>query len=177
MRQTNRILIAAFTLIILLSGVLIDCTGPKEDTNPVTTTTVILIRHVERDNFFVVTKQGHERARALIDAVADIGLTAIYSPDLQRNLDTATPLAKHLRMEITLIPRFSKVTIHQLLREILIKHRGEVILLVSNGAGNLRTLHRRLGGIGGGPHSYRDLFIYTIPPNGPAKVTRSRYGS
>ena len=162
---------------LLLCGCWIGCIGPKDDPESATTTTVILIRHVERDNFFIVTSQGHKRARALVDAVGDMGITAIYSPDLQRNLDTVNPLAKHLGIEITLIPRFTSSTIDKLIGEILIKHRGEVILLVGNGAGNLRTLHQRLGGSGEGPYSYGDLFIYTIRNIGPVKVTKSRYGS
>ena len=32
-----------------------------------TTTTIILIRHAERDNFFILTTQGHVRAKALVD--------------------------------------------------------------------------------------------------------------
>ena len=177
MRQANCILIEAFILILSLSGVLFGCTGPKEDTNPAPATTVILIRHVERDNFFVVTPQGHERARALVDAVGDMGITAIYSPDLQRNLDSVTPPAKHLGIEIILIPRFTNATIDKTVGELLIKHRGETILLVGNGSGNLRMLHQRLGGTGEGPYPYGDLFIYAIPDQGPVIVTKTRYGS
>ena len=57
------------------------------------------------------------------------------------------------------------------------RHRGEVILLVGNGSGNLQLLHQRLGGTGEGPYTYGDLFIYTIPDQGPVKVKKSRYGS
>lgn len=160
---------------LLLFSFWVGCIGPKEDPEPVTTT-VILIRHAERDNFFVVTPKGHERARALIDAVGEMDITTIYSPDLQRNLDTVTPLARYLGIEITLIPRFTKSTIDKLAGEILVKHRGEAILLVGNGAGNLRMLHQRLGGAGDGPYPYGDLFIYTIPEQGTVKVIKSRYG-
>ena len=163
--------------ILVLSSYSLSCTGTQDNTEPGIATTVILIRHVERDNFFIVTPQGHERARALIDAVGDMGITAIYSPDLQRNLDTVYPLAKHLGIVITIIPRFTKSTIEKFVNEILIKHRGKVILLVGNGSGNLRTLHQRLGGTGEGPYPYGDLFIYTVPDNGPIKVTKLRYGS
>ncbi len=164
-------------LILVFSNYSLSCTETRENTESGTITTVILIRHVERDNFFIVTPKGHERARALIDAVGDMGITAIYSPDLQRNLDTVYPLAKHLGIEITLIPRFTSSTIDKLIGEIMAKNRGEVILLVGNGSGNLRTLHQRLGGTGEGPYPYGDLFIYAVPDNGPIKVTKLRYGS
>ena len=125
----------------------------------------------------MVTPQGHKRAQALIGAVGDMGITAIYSPDLQRNLETVTPLAKHLGIEITFIPRFTNATIDKIVGELLIKHKGDVILLVGNGSGNLRMLHQRLGGTGEGPYPYGNLFIYSIPDLGPVKVTKARYGS
>jgi hypothetical protein len=162
--------------IILLCSYSVGCMGPEEDTKPGTSTTVILIRHVERDNFFIVTAAGHERARALVNAVSDMDITAIYSPDLERNLDTARPLANHLKIEITLAPRFSESTIDKIVTDLLTKHRGETVLLVGNGSGNLRALHQQLGGSGDGPYQYGDMFIYTIPDQGPVEVKKSRYG-
>jgi hypothetical protein len=138
---------------------------------------VILIRHAERDNFFEITAQGRKRAKALIDTVGDMGITAIYSPDLERNLDTVRPLARHLGIDITLTPRITKPTIDKIVRDIFTKHVGEVVLLVSNESGNLRALHYQLGGTGEGPYQYGDLYIYTIPDQGPVIVVKSRYGS
>ena len=164
-------------VIILLLGFLVGFIGSKGHGQPATITTVILIRHAERDNFFILTPQGHKRAKALVDAVSDMGITAIYSPNLERNLDTVTPLANHLGIDITLTPRISKPMVDKIVREILNKHTGEVVLLVGNGSGNLRSLHHRLGGTGEGPYQYGEMYIYTIPEQGPVKVIRSRYGS
>ena len=164
-------------IIILFLGCLVDFTGSKGHAEPGTTTTVILIRHAERDNFFILTAQGHKRAQALVDAVGDMGITAIYSPNLERNLDTVKPLANQLGIDITLTPRISKPVVDKIVREILDRHTGEVILLVGNGSGNLRALHHRLGGTGEGPYQYGELYIYTIPDQGPVKVLKSRYGS
>jgi hypothetical protein len=174
MQQENRLLIFAF--ICLLFGCSVGHIGSKAHSKP-ETTTVILIRHAERDNFFNITPQGRERAKALVDAVSDMGITAIYSPDLERNLDTVTPLANHLGIDITLTPRISKPVVDKIVSEILNKHSGEVVLLVGNGSGNLRSLHHRLGGTGEGPYQYGDLYIYSIPDQGPVKVIKSRYGS
>ena len=175
MQKANRKSLLVF--FILLCGWWAGCPGPKVETNPDRTTTVILIRHVERDNFFIVTPRGHKRAQALVDAVGNMGISVIYSPDLERNLDTVTPLANHLGLDITLTPRITNATIDQIADEILARHRGETVLLVGNGSGNLRALHQRLGGTGEGPYTYGDLFIYTIPAQGPVKVKKSRYGS
>ena len=174
MQQENRLLILAIVFLILACSV--DYAESKVSSKPGTTTKVILIRHAKRDNFFNITAQGRERAKALLHTVSDMGITAIYSPDLQRNLDTVSPLAKHLGVAITLTPRISKATIDTIVREILTKHMGGVVLLVGNGSGNMRLLHQRLGGTGEGPYRYGDLYIYIIPDQGPVKIIKSRYG-
>ncbi len=161
-------------LILLLYGV--GYTDSKETSASGPVTTIILIRHAERDNFFNITEQGGERAKALVNAVNDFEITAIYSPDLGRNVDTVRPLANHLKIDITLTPRITKSTVDKIINEIATKHAGEVVLLVGNGSGNLRSLHHRLGGQGDGPDQYGELFIYTITDRGPVKVVKSRYG-
>jgi len=175
MQQGNRLLI--LTIIFLLLDCSVGCTGSEVHSKSGTTTTVILIRHAERDNFFNITAQGRKRAKALVDVVKDMGITAIYSPNLKRNLDTVTPLASHLGLDITLTPKIKKPLVDKIILEILSKHTGEVVLLVGNGSGNLRSLHHRLGGTGDGPYQYGDLYIYSIPDQGPVKVIESRYGS
>ena len=161
----------------LLLGCSLGCTGSKVHSKPGPTTTVILIRHAERDNFFNITAQGRKRAKALVDAAEDLGITAIYSPNLERNLNTVTPLADHLGIDITLTPKINKKLVDKMIGEILTKHKGEVVLIVGNGSGNLRALHHRLGGTGDGPYPYGDLYIYSIPDQGPVNVIKSRYGS
>ena len=174
MYQGGRFLIRIFFFLLLgLSAVY---TGSKVYSQAGTTTTIILIRHAERDNFFVLTAQGHKRAKALLNALKDMGITAIYSPNLDRDLDTVKPLANYLGIDITLTPRISKPIVDKIIDDILAKHAGEVVLLVGNGSGNLRALHHRLGGAGDGPYNYGDLFTYIIPDQGPVKITKSRYG-
>ncbi len=175
MPGTNRL--STFVFTIVLCSLLCGCTGTQKDSTPQPVTTVILIRHVERDNFFIVTPAGHQRAKALIAAVTEMNITAIYSPDLERNLDTVRPLAKHLNIAITLVPRFNEKTIDEIVSDIISKHRRETVLIVGNGSGNLRILHQKLGGKGEGPYQYGEMFLYTIPDQGPIEVKKSRYGS
>ena len=132
---------------------------------------------MKRDNFFNITDEGRKRANALVDTVADMGISAIYSPDLSRNLDTVKPLANYLKIEITLIPRINKTSADAIISEILNNNKGNVVLLVGNGSGNLRILHQRLGGKGDGPHQYGDLYIYKLSDDGTVRVTKSKYGS
>ena len=171
--QHRLILLAA---VILLAGYSVGRIGSTADAKSGTATTVILIRHAERDNFFILTDKGHERAKALIGATGNMGISAIYSPDLARDLDTVRPLANHLGIKIALVPRISAAVVDKMVSDILTRHPGGVVLLVGNGSGNLRLLHHRLGGTGEGPYQYGDLFIYTIPEQGPVKVLKSRYG-
>jgi hypothetical protein len=175
MQPANRIFAVGF--IILIWGCWTSCAGTEKDSTHQPVTTVILIRHVERDNFFIVTPAGHERAKALIGAVSDMNIMAIYSPDLERNLDSVRPLAKHLNIDITLTPRFNEKTIDKIVSDILSKHRWETVLIVGNGSGNLRAIHQKLGGKGEGPYPYGEMFLYTIPDQGPAEVIKSSYGS
>ena len=175
MQQDSRLV--RMVIMFLLLGCSASYAGSNGPPKSEATTTVILIRHAERDNFFNITAQGRERAKALVDTVSDMGITAIFSPDLERNLETVKPLAKHLGIDITLTPRISRQIVNKIVRDILTKHVGEVVLLVGNGSGNLRSLHHRLGGTGEGPYQYGDLYIYTIPGQGPVIVVKSKYGS
>ena len=109
-------------IIILLIVLSVSCMGSEVNVKPETATTVILIRHAERDNFFVLTEEGRKRAKALIDAVGDMGISAIYSPNLERDLDTVKPLANHLGIEITLTERISKTNIDKIVGKILEKN-------------------------------------------------------
>jgi hypothetical protein len=162
-----------FFIFLLVCGVTgIDSTVDAESG---TTTTIILIRHAERDNFFILTDDGHKRAKALVDAVGDMDIKRIYSPNLERNLDTVKPLTNHLGLDITLIPRIQGSVIDQIVKDILARHAGEAVLIVGNGSSHLRALHHRLGGTGEGPYRYGELFIYNIPDQGPVKVIKSRY--
>ena len=173
-QPNTRSIACSIFLILLLNGV--GYTDSEETPASGDATTIVLIRHAERDNFFNITKQGRERAEALVAAVKDLEITAIYSPDLGRNLDTVRPLANHLKIDITFVPRITKSTLDQLVNQLNTTHAGEVVLLVGNGSGNLRSLHHRLGGQGDGPDQYGELFIYTIPDRGPVTVVKSRYG-
>lgn len=71
------------------------------------TTTIVLIRHADRDEAGRLAPRGRERARSLVKVAGDMGIAAIYSPDLERNVETVSPLAAHLGVDITLTPKVS----------------------------------------------------------------------
>ena len=174
-----RYLFRPFTLLIAVSlfGTLLGCAAVEVHSKSGTTTTVILIRHADRDaDSDDLNAKGRERAKALVDAVSDMGITAIYSPNVERNLDTARPLASRLGIEITRTPAVSVFAASSIAKEILEKHAGGVVLWVGNASGNLQAVYHFLGGTGKGPVEYGDLHILTIPDNGPVRVVKKRYG-
>jgi hypothetical protein len=162
---------------ITLAGLVSGCAASQLRSKPGTTTTVILLRHADRDESMELNAKGRERAQALVAAVGGMGITAIYSPDVARNLDTVRPLAAHLGVEITVTPRVSVLAAKDIAEEILSKHAGGVVVYVGNVTGNLYAVYHQLGGIGSAPEEYGDLAILTVPDRGPIKVERRRFGS
>lgn len=163
-------------VIWLLAAGLAGCIGPRVHSKPGTSTTVILIRHADRDENYHLTDKGRARAQALVDAVGHMAVTAIYSPDLERNIDTVRPLADHLGIEITLKPKTSMPKAAEIAREMVTDHAGSTVLWVGNVSGNLQAIYYKLGGSGRGPLEYGDLYILTVADKGPAQVVKSRFG-
>ncbi len=165
----------AYCIILMFLIGIAGCIGVKVHSKPGTTTTVILIRHADRDEDYHLTDKGRARAEALVDAVGDMDITAIFSPDLERNIDTVKPLADHLGIEITLKPKTAMPKAYVIAREMVTEHAGNTVLWVGNISGNLQAIYYRLGGKGRGPLEYGDLYILTVPDEGPTKVVKSRF--
>ena len=87
---------------LLLLGTLAACTAPDQVKMPASTR-LILLRHAERAGLDL-NKQGHARSELLIRALADVHIDAIYSPRLQRNLDTVAPLAASRDLTVRHLP-------------------------------------------------------------------------
>jgi len=174
-----RFMLRLFACFIAVSfiGTFIGCAAVDVHSKPGTTTTVILLRHADRDeNGEDLNTQGFKRAKALADLVSPLGVTAIYSPDIPRNLNTVRPLANRLKIEITRTPQVSFFLANSIVDEILDKHAGGVVVYVGNVSGNLQRIYRLFGGTGTGPIEYGDLHILTIPDTGPVKVVKKTYG-
>jgi hypothetical protein len=153
-----------------------------------TTTTIILVRHAERDPGAdpPLNAEGQRRAQALLTALGENGVTAIHCTDLQRNRETVQPLAEALGLSPHLInpARYvnTTVTADELVNEILAGERGGTVLLCGNigsvldTPGILEQVYRRLGGTGEVPHRYRDLFVVLVPADGAARFIKAEYG-
>ena len=170
--RISRLVLLLTTLTVTLGG----CSGLPVHSATGTETTVILIRHADRHNSPELSELGRQRAQLLVDAVKDMGITTIYSPNIGRNLDTVTPLANALGIDITITPKFTLLYVDQIADEIIKQHAGEVVLIVGNVSGNLQAMYKKLGGTGDGPMEYGDLSIIRIKDKGPAEVIRKRFG-
>lgn len=164
------------SIIAILSALLLSGCATALHSKPGTTTTVLPIRHADRDDDGHLTHRGHARARALVNVVAGMGVQEIYSPNGERNLDNVKPLADRIGVDITLTPKISLPKVGEMCREIQTVHARKVVLWVGTVSGNLQTIYRRLGGKETGRIEYGQLFILTVPEKGATRVEKLSFG-
>lgn len=174
MKSRTRFYITSFLVILL--GTLPGCSSTRVYSKAGTVTTVVLIRHADRHNSTHLNELGRQRAQILVEEVKDLGITAIYSPNVERNLDTVKPLAEHLGIDITITPKISLPVANRIVNEIITKHSGKAVLWVGNVSGNLQAIYKNFGGTGKGPLEYGDLFILKVKDKGPSDVVKKRFG-
>ena len=148
------------------------------------TTTVIFVRHAEKDLTQLdnpgLSDQGRARVaeltRQLIDADVVAGIDAIYSTSYRRNTETVQPLAKILNLEINY---YNPTENEEVLENILDNHKGKIILVVAH-SDTVPILIADLGASKNVPpiaeHEYDNIYIVSIPWFGKTKTIRLRYG-
>ncbi len=164
---------------------------PPIISQPGTTTTIIMVRHAERDpgSDPPLNAEGQARAQVLANVLGQNGVTAIYTVDYIRNRQTVQPLANKLGLAPAIVDLTqlvdTKNLANALVKEWLSKHAGGVVLWVGNqGAPNLGTngtledIYRLLGGVGDPPNRYQDMTIFVVPEQGKGKpsIIRTTYG-
>lgn len=142
-------------------------------------TTVIVIRHAEKDISNPndqdphLSTAGRTRAQTLVHVVGKAGIKTIYTSRFIRTQETARPLATQLGLSTTQIGDASTLK-----QDIFSKHPGEVLLVVGHSDSG-PALINLLGG-GGGFHieekAFDKLFVVTITIPDRAVVTYLRYG-
>lgn len=149
------------------------------------TTTIIFVRHAEKAaepaEDPALSAAGELRAgeltRQLVDADVIQGIDAIYATPFRRTQETAQPLAAALDLPIT---SYEPDDNDAVLKDILSKHKGEIILVVGH-SNTLPTLIADLGASKRVPpiaeDEYDNLYLVTIPWFGKTKTIRLRYGA
>ena len=159
-------------------------TLPLLANGPESPTTVILVRHAEKDAAVSptdppLTAAGKARAEALVHALRDSGITTVYTTPFHRTRDTAGPIAAALGLqpvELAAGKTFAAETA-ALLRE---KHAGETVLVVGH-SNTTPDLARALGASDvpsiADPWEFDNIFIVTFRGDEKPHFVRVRYGA
>ncbi len=151
---------------LFLLSALAACTSKPRSVELPPGTRLIIYRHADRDGEDLSAK-GIARAQAFADALKSERIDAIFSPGIQRNLDTARPLADAKGLTISRMPQENPTA--RLMRE----GAGKTIVWVGN-KGNLAQIWADLGAQDPAPLAYGDLFIVTRGPGGIPRIERKR---
>lgn len=148
------------------------------------TTTIILVRHAEKDSLTAddpsLSPAGRRRAielaRQLVDVNVVAGIDAIYSTPFKRTLETAQPVAAALGLEIKPYkPHDNKAVLATILKN----HKDKVVLVVGH-SNTIPVLISAFGASKKAPaiaeFEYDNIYIVSIPWFGKTKTIRLRYG-
>ncbi len=119
--------------------------------------TLIILRHADREGE-ELTAKGIARSEALVKALEGIKIDRIFAPSIQRNLDTAEPLATNRGLPIERLPSGNPVP------GLMEAGENKTIVWVGN-KGNLRAIWTAIGAADPAPLEYGDLFFVTPGPN------------
>jgi len=133
-------------------------------------TTVVIVRHAERANG-TLTAEGEKRAETLARLLSNTGVSAIFSTNYTRTIETANNTADRLGITIQFYNSFLGVA--DLIKS---EYAGKVVLVV--GHSNTVSETAEALGISSAPRidgEYDNLFIVTIRPDDIASLTHLKY--
>jgi len=166
-------------LLALLSATAFPANVNAVDPPPLT---VILVRHTEKAVVPPENKDpdlspaGLARAEELRKMFANAGITVIYATQFKRTQQTVKPLADKLGLTVTQVE--AKNT-SDLVKQIRARSAGQVVFV----AGHNNTVPEIIAALGGPklpiiPETeYDNLYILTLPSDGPAKLLKLKYSS
>jgi broad specificity phosphatase PhoE len=147
---------------------------------PSVVTTVILIRHGERNDPSPANPDPHlnnagkARARKLIHVIGQSAIKAIYNSHFVRSRETAKPLATYLGLSPIVMDEPLQIK-----SDILSNHAGQTVLVIGH-SDTVPDLINRLGA-GSGPaiddSEFDNLFVVKVFSQGRASMTRLKYGN
>lgn len=143
-------------------------------TEPVT---VVLVRHADvdvpaRSADPSLNARGRRRAQALAQVVGSAGVSAVFTSELTRTMQTVAPLIVRLGLRPAVVPP-PAVLAEQVRSGAL----GAVVLV----AGHSNTVPEMIKALGAGPEpvigerEFDNLFVVTAAGSGPAGLLRLRY--
>jgi 2,3-bisphosphoglycerate-dependent phosphoglycerate mutase len=140
-------------------------------------TTVILVRHAERDDGVdTLNSAGLERAQELQRMLKDANVQAIYTSSFYRAQETAQPLADALHLELNI---YDPNKLNELVYLITDKHKGETVLVT----GHSNVTPMTVNALGVSPsipnlehHVYDQMYIVTFSKHRTPKLVTLEYG-
>jgi broad specificity phosphatase PhoE len=147
-----------------------------------TTTTVVIVRHAEKQLGTIedppLTSEGEARADRLASLLGNAdgfgAIQGIYVSDTRRSLQTAAPLAARLRLRPEIVPA---TDVQELVSRVRQEHRGSRALIVGH-SNTVPEIIERLADIEVPPmqdEEYGSLYVVTVPTFGPSSVLRITY--
>lgn len=143
-------------------------------------TTVILVRHAEKAVEPAadppLTSAGEARAKALLEAVRDAGVTAIITTDLVRTKATAQPTAAALGITPQIVSARAPNHVQDVVAAVK-KHMGETVLVV----GHSNTVPAIVAALGAKQPAaicdpeYDNIYVVRVSAE-KSGVVRSRFG-
>jgi broad specificity phosphatase PhoE len=144
---------------------------------------VIVVRHAEKaatpKENPPLSPAGEARARALLEALRDAGLTTIITTDQQRTRLTAAPLLAALHLEGQIVPRTEKPEADARAIAAAVRNAGGTVLVVSHQL-TIPHIIRALGG----PEmptmcdvEFSNLYILLPAATGGLRLIRGHYGA
>ena len=143
------------------------------------TTTIVLVRHAEKDTLLVgsdppLSAAGILRAQELARVLGDTPIAAIYVTPFQRNRQTAQPLATRLGETLTVVN-----AVDSTIADLRTKHFGQTVLAVGH-SNTVPQIIEALSGEKIPPFTEGDfdrLYVLTLAPRRPAKLLALHYGA
>jgi phosphohistidine phosphatase SixA len=147
---------------------------------------VLIIRHAEKGvggDDPGLSEAGSKRAEELVRVAEDARVTAIYTTQYKRALDTAQPIAS--KMGVRVVP--VEITKENaggyaaaLARLVLSKNAGQVVMIIGH-SNTVPLIVEALGGKRPSPiidaTEFDRLFVVIVPKSGAVRVIKARYGS
>lgn len=143
------------------------------------TTTILLVRHAEKDTIVIgadppLSAAGILRAHELARVLADARIAAIYVTPYQRTRRTAQPIADLLGDTLTVVD-----AVDETVERLRARHAGQTVLVVGH-SNTLPQIIQKLAGVTIAPFVEGDfdrLYVITLAPGRPARVTALHYGA
>ncbi|MHC4206194.1 MAG: histidine phosphatase family protein [Planctomycetota bacterium] len=133
-------------------------------------TTVVIVRHAERANG-TLTADGEKRAETLARLLSNTGVSAVFSTNYTRTIETANNTAEKLGITIQFYNSVQGIA--DLIKS---EYAGKTVLVV--GHSNTVSQTAEALGVSSAPSisgKYDNLFIVTIRPDGIASLTHLKY--